>query len=805
MCNVGLSAVFALVVFFAPAARSQESVKSAEDRLLQAELLEISAGDLEKAKAVYQAIQADEKVPETVRARALLYMARCHRKLGEIDSAKKILEDLVKKQELEREILRQARSFLRELQGGKPENPEFNWLQELERNPEIQARVFDLAMDLVGEKGSAAYRQLLALGPIALPVLERMMESTRNPSHRQSLALILLHSGRFDLLPVVLDPKMSLDAPTPGIRSLFTQRILGFHDSIKFLVESERKRLIAELDKIPAHPTIEAFRSLLLFQAGDTTNLTEKMIHLEWWWGLPNVWNSELLERLASLDPAVLQVMAHRIPEPEIKDRVRTSYFDLLFEKDPQKLKAPHWKAVLVPPLRGRGDRLRIHTDYLEKLEERGGFDILKELASEGEKSLNDELVDFFAEKYLNSREKNWSKTPVGWAAVLRVAGGIGFEYLHHFARGNDGAVPEFVDFLRERETEAPDFKGMQTPPDGWTPSARYIEAMAGLLDSRDPVTRRIALEALSRADPANLAEKLSRVARAFLAEYEKESSRSVCQNILKGMGDAVKLQLHPHILAIPGTPEGKKYRELVAGDIIWNSLIPCPEEDLPSQAAFLKGIVDDRSLSPEVRMKALFWQEKTEFGWIDWIHFLKSDDPLASILFSDERMEDRKLHQRKMNFMVEGFWKWVETRPDEEKNDLYQAALRSPNEMARYCLVSMYPRDWEDVPEVFRILLKDPSARVRSRARSRLSDASRADLAPLFIELLADENKSTRFFAIDALKRFAMPESIEHLVKLLDDPDVAVRNKTLAALKEIKQILEEKEEWQKLFGQKKP
>src|SRR6266511_3676767 len=125
-----------------------EGKKDAEDRLLEAELLEVSTGDLEKAKAIYQAIQADEKAPEPVRARALLYLARCHRKLGEIEAARKLLGDLVKNRAAEREVLRQAQSFLRELAGGRPEGPDFDWLKELERNPEIQARVFDLAMDL---------------------------------------------------------------------------------------------------------------------------------------------------------------------------------------------------------------------------------------------------------------------------------------------------------------------------------------------------------------------------------------------------------------------------------------------------------------------------------------------------------------------------------------------------------------------------------------------------------------------------------------------------------------------------------
>ena len=123
--------------------------EAAEDRLLRAELLEVSTGALDQAMAVYRAIQADDQTPEPVRARALLYLARCHRKLGELKTAEKLLNDLVQQHGRQREIVRQARSFLRELRRGEADNPEFDWLGQLERNPEIQARVFDLAMELV--------------------------------------------------------------------------------------------------------------------------------------------------------------------------------------------------------------------------------------------------------------------------------------------------------------------------------------------------------------------------------------------------------------------------------------------------------------------------------------------------------------------------------------------------------------------------------------------------------------------------------------------------------------------------------
>src|SRR3989454_3310413 len=193
-------ACFLPLLVSSQAGPAQEEKRDPEDRLLKAELLEVSTGDLEKAMAVYKEIQGDEKAPASARARAMLYLGRCHRKRGEIDAAKKTLDDLVKSYASEREVVRQAQGFLRELQG-RPENPNFDWLKELEKSPEIQARVFELAMDLVDpgtEAGRRAQRQLIALGTIAVPVLERVIETSRDPRQRQYLALMLLYAGRYE-------------------------------------------------------------------------------------------------------------------------------------------------------------------------------------------------------------------------------------------------------------------------------------------------------------------------------------------------------------------------------------------------------------------------------------------------------------------------------------------------------------------------------------------------------------------------------------------------------------------------------
>jgi tetratricopeptide (TPR) repeat protein len=179
------------------------------DRLLSAELLEVSTGDLEKAIAAFQALGADEKAPRAVRAKALLGQARCQRKLGRLEAAKRTLDELVAAPEQDPEVLRQAKSYLKELTGSRSENPDFDWIREIEKNPEVQARIFDWAMKLAGTQVTeinAARRQLLALGTIALPVVEKLLDASREPLHRQQLAIIAVQGGRLERLAVLLDP-----------------------------------------------------------------------------------------------------------------------------------------------------------------------------------------------------------------------------------------------------------------------------------------------------------------------------------------------------------------------------------------------------------------------------------------------------------------------------------------------------------------------------------------------------------------------------------------------------------------------
>ena len=254
-----------------------EKGNKAEDRLLEAELLEVSSGDLKQAMAIYRAILDNEKNTESARARALLYMARCHRKLGQLEEARKLLEKLVKTHTEERKVLRRARNFLRELKSGKADNPQFDWMQELEKNPEIQARIFDLAMDLANPsdetKFTNARRQLLALGGIAVPVLEKMIGTSRDIVHRRNMAIILLHSSHFEFLSLVLDSKYRLR------KSVF-DGLLGFMRLIPSLGEEDQRRLVEALDTQGADVSSKVntvYWEQMYLLAGDKRNLTDRL------------------------------------------------------------------------------------------------------------------------------------------------------------------------------------------------------------------------------------------------------------------------------------------------------------------------------------------------------------------------------------------------------------------------------------------------------------------------------------------------------------------------------------------------
>lgn len=179
----------------------------AEAKLLQGEILELSRGDLDGAMAIYRTLIADESVTPSVRAKALLQLASCHRKRGELEPARQLLERLVQQHASQSDLIESARGLLREIEQGHSDNSAFDWIEELLSSPEIQARIFDHVMALASNREGRedAHRQLVALGPLAVPALEKFLASTQSEFHRREIARILVTGGRFDSLPILLE------------------------------------------------------------------------------------------------------------------------------------------------------------------------------------------------------------------------------------------------------------------------------------------------------------------------------------------------------------------------------------------------------------------------------------------------------------------------------------------------------------------------------------------------------------------------------------------------------------------------
>jgi len=295
---------------------------------------------------------------------------------------------------------------------------------------------------------------------------------------------------------------------------------------------------------------------------------------------------------------------------------------------------------------------------------------------------------------------------------------------------------------------------------------------------------------------------------------------------VLSRAGEKVLLALYPHVLSHLSSGEGETFHEWfylrlgdslrpVATKMLLDRMDSLPVPVMESvfgklisplgpwpSPQFLKRTVQDRSLSMETRLRAFFLRSAPpEFEWFDWSRFLQGDDPFADHLFSlSININSAPITEGNKNF-ASNFWGWLSARPDAEKTAIQDAALKSPHAAVRASAVANLSR--AETPEILRRALADPSPEVKSAAVHRLENSTRADAAPLVIDLLGDD--AHRLTAIKVLKRFADPRSIEPLVKLLDDPDTQVRSEARAALKEIRAALEERKEWEQVLKGFKP
>jgi tetratricopeptide (TPR) repeat protein len=782
----------------------QSPAESPEDRLLKAELLEVSTGDLEKAMAVYQEILADEKAPAAVRARAKLYLARCQRKRGELDAARKNLEE-VARDPADREVARQAAGFLKELKEGRAQNPDFDWLKEMEKSPEIQARVFELVMDLVDpatEKGQRARRQLLAMGTLALPVVERVLETSRDPIHRLQLALIAMRAGRFERVAVLLDPAQRIDANWNGIYQEFG----WFLDTIKYFSDDERKRLLETVTRRPPSPATGPYADAIQLAAGDFSDLPRKLKAIE---------NTGLLDQsrlfwILESNPPAAQEMAARILDPEPWVGTRARYLEALLMKSPASVGKEHFK-VLEELARSGNDPNPSIRGFIPALESRGDFDLLGRLASI--ESASKSILQYFNEKYRS--DATLAEAPAEWAPVLRkVPGAMGaLSLLQRLAEAKDEAVPEFAAMLGEVRG----LLGFRKRSDrNWRPSPRYAEAMAGLLSSRDPFVLETALEALALApkgvgpeilpalerlalSPPDLhvrefalyallhrfssrPETGPEVARILLADHAKNSSTTV--NVNNPYGPLGNIE-HAH-----GSGSRKGYDDSILGWVLdaiprgtLLSLLPPVlsaggGENKPQLTTWLYSHLPQ----PE--------GDRTILSLLDWPTLIEKDDPILDNVGQDD--------------FGRLFESWVQGLPDQERDRIYLKLRTTHRPRLIAWLFSHYPKDRPDYQSLIETALADTTAIVRDLAvRAALN--SRKEIKPALLFRLLDLQEGRTDDVFKAIEDLASPDSIPPLVKLLDDPDASVRQMALKTLNAIRTQLEEKKQWQDIMRARQP
>ena len=822
--------------------------QNAEDRLVEAELLEVSAGDLERAMAAYKAIAADEKTPAPVKARALLALGRSQRKAGQLEAAKKTFADLIAAQPGEAETIRQAKGFLEELETGRARNPSFDWISDVEKSPEIQARVFDWTMQLVGSDTKAAAgaaRQLLALGPIGLPVVERVLDASRDDTQRYLLAMIALRSGRLERLAQVLEAE-DIGMGNELYRFSFGQYLA----SVREMPERERTRVLEAATGVPETPKNSIRRAALLLAAGDRQDLVRKVTLVEG----SHLTHTGILGDALEREPALADTYAERAKDRALSLEVRRKYFYSLFGTMPAKLGPEHFQ--IVEELEGTDARHAIGS-----LEAAGRFDVLDSLAGG---LAAKELLQHFQAKH---RDKgNIREAPASWAPVLRKLRHLGKEapgLLHQIAEVNDEAAAELAAILASRRDEAPAYDGYGARKDpAWTPSPRYAELMAGLLESDDPMTLAIALEALALAPKGVGPEVLPALERlvvtppeshvrefAVYALLERFATRpetgpevarivllqsQICEPfrhsesalpprlgrvthahpnrphatplewVSREVGVSTLTDLLPHVLALGTSEETRKLLECYA---VSGFLGRKPSEAVLAVAARLEtraqraaAVLLDQEGQALARapqglalLRSVATDRDAELEARKWALSLASQAAADWFDWPAFLAGDDPILASNPYSLQPALGAWLERQPPRVQETVLGKLAEKPALLGLRVLV--YPRDRADRIQVLEAALG--GRETEDAAAAELFKLREIHGPELYRKLLATRWGRGNGQLHERIRESLDESLIEPLVKLLDDPSPIVRTLALETLQTIRTALEQKKEWQ--------
>lgn len=575
---------------------------SPESRLLEAEILELADGDLDAAMSVYRELAESAGVSADLSARALFALGRCHRKKGELGAARDRFHELIERFPDQPRLVDLARRFAAEIEAGRSELPEFDWMSQVGANPEIQARIFELGMQLVESEplhvsgdGAGVKQKIRALGVITIPVLDPMLENSRVPEHRVHLAQVLVELGRVERLPIYIE------GCSESVNSW-----LAFIDRVLDL-PPDRRRAAADVLR-PLEMEREASRELLaaLRLALDVRDRFEDDLNDvgESWWHVSKIVlaRDETARRVAAF-------LASSGDGDELSSEEGTRLATLaitILEHRPDLLGREQLAGLLrvtVDGDRGRHEFESRLQQLVDDLVARDRFDLALHLAGgDPTGTAARHLVDSLP------RVDAWEDhdVPIDVATqanLLRRAGGA--ERLHRLALERDEAVSEFERFLlsgpepwRIRlspfgekswgEVIAADPRGRRTrrPPKipevgAPTVSEALADAMVRVLERSEHVPARVvAALVLARADAHGDRRYFLRLVRAVQAGFEDDSGQDSFVTFIAVSGVLRHCASDPS-LADTAVPLVDRYlRAFTDGG----------EQDLAAPSAFLEG-----------------------------------------------------------------------------------------------------------------------------------------------------------------------------------------------------------------------
>ncbi|MEM7261237.1 MAG: tetratricopeptide repeat protein [Planctomycetota bacterium] len=546
-----------------PASATAATSASDASRLLEAEILELAEGDLDAAMKVYREVVANKSVEPSLAARALFALGRCYRKKGELGAARDRFREVADRFPGQARVADLARRFAAEIDAGRSEIPEFDWLEQVGANAEIQARIFDLGMQLVhspfdkeaGPRAAEAKKQLRALGVITVPILEPMLENSRDPQHRVALADLLVGLGRVERLNVLFPLPPGADLP-----GYFTGNFLG---RLRQLPVERQKAAARILESIELDPSdnLQALLATLRIGLGGTTHLEKDLPFLSSHWQMVEravLDNRANAERLARFLASEAHVPTSTDGGAAFRARVARS----ILEHRPELLTEAQLASIRDAEVVHGTNRVRRPSRFLEELAK-----LVTELMAAQRmddvhflvEGARPKLVMLTLCEYPEAtiwKERGSSLEVTAQASILRAAGA--YNLLHRLALEHDEAIPSFEAFLLESARIGGEWRSTTSVyhSDDWSEyvdsvwrevaffpgrihyspefkapmiSPAFAEAMLRVLrEARDPLPRAVALDALCRASPlhdAAHAQPMIEILRANQARPNEEDA----------------------------------------------------------------------------------------------------------------------------------------------------------------------------------------------------------------------------------------------------------------------------------------